>query len=101
MFHQKAVDSDFDNFLIILCQSVNLWFNLSFRVELFRASGMGIQPLFTVRNIHTRHVPPAHIEGSGIDAAEFRRHLYFNGMPSNECEQAQSNLEVDLLAGIS
>ncbi len=57
----------------------------------------GIKCLFTAHNIHTRLVPLAHIEDSGIDAAEFWMKLYFNGLPSDGYEQARSDLSVDLL----
>ncbi len=57
----------------------------------------GIGSLFTIHNIHTREVPLAWVEESGIDAAEFWKNLFLTGMPSNGYEQARADLSVDLL----
>jgi starch synthase len=62
------------------------------------AKRRGIKSLFTIHNIHTRDVPLARIEDSGIDAAEFWMNLFFTGLPTNGYEQARAELSVDMLA---
>lgn len=53
--------------------------------------------LFTVHNIHTEKRTLAQIESSGIDAARFWHHLYYEGTPWNY-ESARPALPVDFLA---
>ncbi|RYD38681.1 MAG: glycogen synthase [Verrucomicrobiaceae bacterium] len=53
--------------------------------------------LFTVHNIHTEKMTLDRIEGSGIDAAQFWQHLYYQGVPCNY-ETARPRTQVDLLA---
>ncbi len=61
------------------------------------ARRMGIPCLFTVHNIHTHKLTLAHIEDSGIDAAEFWTGLYYNYPPYNYEESRNSNA-IDLQA---
>lgn len=53
--------------------------------------------LFTVHNIHTEKMTLEGIESSGIDAAQFWQHLYYQGNPWNY-ETARPRTPVDLLA---
>ncbi len=61
------------------------------------ARRMNIPCLFTVHNIHTHEISLAHIEDSGIDAAEFWRYLFFKFPPGNY-EETRDCDPVDLLA---
>jgi len=61
------------------------------------ARRMGIPCLFTVHNIHTQKLTLAHIEDSGIDAAEFWMNLYFSYPPYNYFESRDNNA-IDLQA---
>ncbi|MES2709884.1 MAG: glycogen/starch synthase [Verrucomicrobiota bacterium] len=53
--------------------------------------------LFTVHNIHTEKMTLEGIESTGIDAAQFWQHLYYQGNPVNY-EAARPRTQVDLLA---
>ena len=61
------------------------------------ARRLNIPCLFTLHNIHTQKMTMETIEDSGIDAAEFWPHLYFEETPRNY-EAARSTMPVDLLA---
>ena len=61
------------------------------------ARRMNIPCLFTVHNIHTYEMTLERIEASGMDAAEFWRHLYYTTQPGSY-EQTRSHIPVDLLA---
>ena len=56
-----------------------------------------IPSLFTVHNIHTYEMTLAHIEDSGIDAAEFWKYLFYKWQPYNY-ESSRENNPVDQLA---
>ena len=57
----------------------------------------GIPCLFTVHNIHTHKLTLAHVEDSGIDAAEFWMNLYYGRPPYNYFESRDGN-PIDLQA---
>ena len=61
------------------------------------ARRLNIPCLFTAHNIHTYDITLEAIEDSGIDGAEFWRHLYYRRMPANYEESRLTN-PVDLLA---
>jgi ADP-glucose type glycogen/starch synthase len=56
-----------------------------------------IPTLFTVHNIHTEKLTLEQIEASGIDAALFWQHLYYEQPPANY-ETARPTIPVDQLA---
>ncbi len=60
------------------------------------ARRLNIPCLFTVHNIHTQEMTLDLIEDSGIDAAEFWRHLFYRRIPANY-EESRSTNPVDLL----
>ena len=60
------------------------------------ARRLNIPCLFTVHNIHTVKVTLNRIEHTGIDAAEFWQHLFFDRLPYNYEESRNSN-PIDLL----
>ncbi len=61
------------------------------------AREFGIPCLFTIHNIHTIKNTLAQIEDSGIDAASFWRHLFFDNMPYSY-EETRNHIPVDFLA---
>ena len=60
----------------------------------------GIPCLFTIHNIHTYDTTLAGIEDSGIDAAEFWRHLFYKRIPINYEESRETNQVDPLASGI-
>ncbi|MBW2558346.1 MAG: glycogen/starch synthase [Deltaproteobacteria bacterium] len=60
------------------------------------ARQLSIPCLFTIHNIHTVKCPMSYIEDSGIDAASFWLHLFFEHHPSS-CEKARDIDPVDFL----
>jgi starch synthase len=61
------------------------------------ARRMNIPCLFTVHNIHTCDMTLEGVEMSGIDAAEFWRHLYYRSVPGSY-EETRARIPVDFLA---
>lgn len=64
------------------------------------ARRLKIPCLFTVHNIHSLKTTLAHIENSGIDAAEFWRSLYYQWMPQAYEESRDRNPVDFLISGI-
>jgi ADP-glucose type glycogen/starch synthase len=64
------------------------------------ARRLKIPCLFTVHNIHSLKTTLAHIEDSGIDAAEFWRSLYYQWMPQTYEESRNRNPVDFLISGI-
>lgn len=64
------------------------------------ARRLRIPCLFTLHNIHSLQTTLARIEDSGIDAAEFWAHLYFERMPRNYEESRHNNAVDFLVSGV-
>lgn len=64
------------------------------------ARRLQIPCLFTVHNIHSVRETLARIEDSGIDAAEFWQHLYYQWPPASYSESRSSNPVDFMISGI-